>query len=235
MKKLALLLVILLFISQFALAANQAQNQAGQDDSEDEADGVGESNNTPEPELYQNQNQNKAEVKNTERVQARNTEELREMIQTQEMELERESNNSNMDKQKVFQNQNRVRLAVHALLSMENLTGGIGPQVSAIAREFNNSVQKTIQAEEQIQSRSALKRFFSGGDQEAAGEIETEAEQNQVRIQNLNQLHTQCNCTAEVKAMLQEQIQNMEQEQTRLMELAQEEKAKKGLFGWFKK
>ncbi|MFY1644910.1 hypothetical protein ACK11Z_14360, partial [Methanoculleus bourgensis] len=36
--------------------------------------------------------------------------------------------------------QNQVRLAVHTLLAAENRTGGIGRNISVIAREFNNSV-----------------------------------------------------------------------------------------------
>jgi len=45
-------------------------------------------------------------------------------------------------------------------------------------------------------------------------------------------LRAQCDCGEEVKAMLQEQIQNMEQEQVRLQQLAQNEKKNKGVFGW---
>ena len=135
-------------------------------------------------------------------------------------------------KQEIYKNQNRVRLAVHSLLAMEDLVGGIGPQVRDIARNFNNSVQSTIIAEEKIQTRSVFARFFAGGDAEAAEEMEQEVNQNQERIMQLKQLRENCTCTEEVKTMMQEQIQNMEQEQTRLNQLAQEEKQSKGLFGW---
>jgi len=110
--------------------------------------------------------------------------------------------------------------------------GGIGPQVSEIAREFNNSVQATIRAKERIQSRNRIIRFFAGGDEEAAQEIEEQVIQNRERIRQLQQLALQCECEEEVRALLQEQIQNMEQEQTRLQQLAQNEKKVKGLFGW---
>ena len=98
--------------------------------------------------------------------------------------------------------------------------------------EFNNSVQATIRAEERIQTRNFILSFFFGGDEQAAGEIEQEVNMNQERIQELTQLMNQCECDNEVKAMLQEQIQNMEQEQNRLQELAQEQKKSKGLLGW---
>ena len=42
----------------------------------------------------------------------------------------------------------------------------------------------------------------------------------------------QCECSEEVKSMVQEQIQNLEEEQNRLKQLAEEEKQNKGIFGW---
>lgn len=165
-------------------------------------------------------------------VQAQNTEQVRTMQQEQEQLMNQEMANMGSAEQKVYQNQNQVRLAVHALLSMENMTGGIGSQISTIAKQFNNSIQNTVRAEEKIQARNAFSRFLFGGDADAATELETEVVQNQNRIQEMNQLMEQCECDEEVKAMLQEQIQTMEQEQTRLQELAQSEKQNKGIFGW---
>ncbi|MBW2983198.1 hypothetical protein KY327_02750 [Candidatus Woesearchaeota archaeon] len=129
-------------------------------------------------------------------------------------------------------NQNRVRTTVQALLEVGNMTGGIGQQVSEVAREFNNSVQQTIQAEEQVRKKSGLARFFTGGAEKAARQLENQTAQNQQRIQELQQLHDQCDCEEPVKEMLQQQIRSLEQEQQRLQELAQEERQKKGLLGW---
>ena len=132
----------------------------------------------------------------------------------------------------VYQNQNRVRVAVHALLAAENLTG-IGKNVSAVAREFNNSIQATVRSEEKVRERSGIGRFLFGGDEKAAGELEQQAIQNQQRIMQMQQLVLQCSdCEPGVQAMLQEQLGNMAQEQTRLMQLAQDEKKDKGIFGW---
>ena len=115
---------------------------------------------------------------------------------------------------------------------MENLTGGIGPQVSQIARECNNSVQSTIRLEQRIQNRSGFARFFAGGDQEAGLALQQEVNQSQQRIRQLTQLRDQCPCDEETKALMQEQIQQMQQEQTRLQLLAQRETQSKGMFGW---
>jgi hypothetical protein len=184
-------------------------------------------NGTPEPTLYMGGEGMMA------RLRAETPEELRQMIQERRQEMAQEMQRmTDKTKEKVYQNQNRVREAVHSFLAMEDLVGGIGPQVREIARNFNNSVQATIKAEERVQKRNALQRFFAGGDNEAAEEIEGKVKENQERIQQLKQLREECECGSEVKALMQEQIQNMEQEQTRLQELAQKEKASKGMFGW---
>jgi len=165
-------------------------------------------------------------------VKAQTNAELKEMIQLKQQEMEHVQLNLSDEEKAVLQNQNKVRLAVHSLLSMEDLVGGIGQEVSALARNFNNSVQATIRAEEKIEARSGFTRFFAGGDAEAAEAIEEEVAQNQNGIQELKQLYAECQCDPEVKAIMQEQIQNMENEQLRLQVLADNEKASKGLLGW---
>ena len=115
---------------------------------------------------------------------------------------------------------------------MENLTGGIGPQVREVARNFNNSIQSTLRAEEKIEARGRFIRFFAGGDSEAAEELEQQVNQSRQRIQQLKQLRDECDCSEAVKTLMQEQIQNMEQEQDRLQGLAQAERKSKGMLGW---
>ncbi len=141
-------------------------------------------------------------------------------------------NNSGLSSNNRLKNENTVRVAVKTLLAAENISGGIGPQISAIAKEFNNSVKIQYTAEETIQNRNALSRFFFGGDSQAAGEIQQQIEANRVRLENLNNLMNQCgDCDEELKAMIQEQIQLLEQEQNRLQELSQAELNDKGLLG----
>lgn len=159
-------------------------------------------------------------------------ERIRVMVQQRQQEMNREMQKLNANEQKMYQNYNQVRMVVHTLLEMENLTGGIGRNISAIAREFNNSIQATMRMENKIQTRSGIAKFFFGGDSEAAKEIESQVNQNRLRIRELSQNMENCQCDEQVRAMLQEQIQNMEQEQTRLQQLAQKEKSNKGLFGW---
>lgn len=166
------------------------------------------------------------------RDQSRDIQEIRERIREQSRILNQSmtSNGPGRDNAKV--NQNRVRLAVHALLEMENRTGGIGRNVSMIAREFNNSLQAAIRAEERMQARSGIERLFLGGDEKAAAEALILVEQNRVRIMQLNQLMNEFECTDEMKSLMQEQIRELEREQTRLTELARKEKQDKGILGW---
>ena len=169
--------------------------------------------------------QNKEQIRNQ-------LDELKQSMQQKQQQLNSESQGLGEKKQQMMQNQNQVRVAAQTLSQMENMMGEIGKQVSEIAKNFDNSVQATIKAEEKIQTRSGFARFFVGGDKKAAEDLESEVTPNQQRIQELKQLKEQADCDEEVKAMMQEQIQNMEQEQQRLQELAQKEKKSKGLFGW---
>jgi len=169
-----------------------------------------------------------------EKAKAMNISDLNEGLKLKAQELNLSLGQYKQTIQKVYQNQNKVRLAVHALLDMEELVGGIGKNVSAIAKEFNNSLQRTLRAEENIAKRGGFARFFVGGDSEAAAELEEKTAQNRERVNELNQLREQCEeeCSEEVRALMQEQIQNMLQEQERLGELAQNEKKSKGILGW---
>ncbi len=164
---------------------------------------------------------------------AQNGLQLQQMIQEREQQLAQEASSTPQEDQNIIRNENRVRLAVHALLSAQNmLGGGIGPQVSQIAQEINNSVQVTANAEAQIQSRGFWTRLFFGGDAQAAGTIVQATTQNQTRMQQLTELIAQASTTPAVRTELQAQLQEMQQEQTRLQTLANTEQRWWGLFSW---
>ena len=174
-------------------------------------------------------------IPNENPMKAQTSTELQEIVQERQQEMTKEMEGLTAQQQNMYQNQNQVRLAVHSLLASEELMGGIGPQVSEIARECDNSVQATINAEEKIATRNAFARFFAGGDKVTGQQLEQLTIQNQNRIQEMTQLMENCECGEEVKTMLQEQLQNMEQEQTRLKTLAQNEIGFKGMFCWLRR
>ncbi len=178
------------------------------------------------------QTNNQGEVQQAQEQVRTQINDIKQEMEQKRQQMENEAKGSTDKKQQILQNQNQVRVAAQTLSQMANMIGGAGKQVSDIAQNFENSVQATIKSEEKIQTRSSITRFFAGGDAKAAEELETEVSQNQQRIQELKQLKDQCECDEEVKAMMQEQIQQMEQEQTRLQALAEAEKKSKGLLGW---
>jgi len=226
MKKIITLFLMLALVSSLVLAA---QGETGSKGIHEPGTGL------EDPELKaanQGTGQGLTNLETTTiQTKAKNQEQLQQMIQQKKQEMNQEMESMSEGKRNVYRNQNQVREAVHALLAMEDLAGGIGKQVSAVAREFDNSVQKTIQTEEKIQTRGAFARFFAGGDFESAEELDQEVNQNQQRIQQLKQLRTECQNEV-VCPFMDEQVKNLEQEQTRLQQLAQKEKQSKGLLGW---
>lgn len=129
--------------------------------------------------------------------------------------------------------QAQVDVALYALSISGNVTGSAGQEISRLASEINTSLAATVQAEQQIQGRNSFIRVLLGGDQAAAGLLIQYADQNQQRIQQMEQLLANCSdCDPQVRVMLEEQVQALSREQGRLTSLAQQEQADKGLFGW---
>jgi hypothetical protein len=90
----------------------------------------------------------------------------------------------------------------------------------------------TGRAEQRIQARDAVTRFFAGGDETAAAELEAQIARNNAQIQNLTQLMETPSLDPDALQLMQEQLQTIQQEQERLRLLAQQEKADRGIFGW---
>ena len=132
-----------------------------------------------------------------------------------------------------IKNENEVRIAVTTLLDVEDLSGGIGRNVSAIARDFNNSASSVRKIEDRIQSRSSFVRLFFGGDREAARELANQTAQNDARIVELRQLITNASLNSEVRATIEDQVRIIQLEQERLQQLSTREQEDRGLFGRF--
>lgn len=159
-------------------------------------------------------------------------EQIRERINQTSAEDEARAGGLSGPARAAWKYQSAVRTAVHAFLALGDLDGGIGQNVSAIAREYNNSLATRLQAEEQIHRRAGPGRFFFGGDTAAAGTILADLNRSQKQVGEMKRLVENCTCEDETRALLMEQIRAMEQEQDRLRELAGGEIADRGLFGW---
>lgn len=157
---------------------------------------------------------------------------LEQKIEMRKHELEDEEASTTPELRDVVKNANEVRLAVHSLLASKELLGGIGPQVSEIAKDMNDSVATTTVVEVKLQSRGLLTRLFFGGDSAAAEVISQEVARNQQRIDDLTKLLGEANVPADIQAILKAQITAIQEAQTRLLDLAQKEQKQWGLFSW---
>ena len=165
-------------------------------------------------------------------VATRNNSALRENIKKNREEYAASLNKTSTGTVGWMKNENDISVAVHSLLAMENLTGGIGPQVSEIARSFNNSVRSTLRLEERIQNRDVVSRIFFGGDQSAAQELAMITAENQARIMQIQQLVNTTDMDTETRALMEEQIRALDQNVAEWQRLAVQEQNDHGLFGW---
>jgi hypothetical protein len=178
----------------------------------------------------QNQIQDQDRLQNQTRVL--NATELHDQIQERARELDRDQMNLSRDRQQLLNQYNNESAFVYILQNQSDQFGSIGPQLSQYAMQINTSIQVEIQAQERIQSRNAVVRFFMGGDEVAAGELQQETLRNRQQIQEMQQVIEQCSCDPQVRLLLQNQLQQMEQQQTELQQRAQQELQDKGLLGW---
>jgi len=171
------------------------------------------------------------EAKSTLPAKAKDAKELKMISEKKVKELEAENKERKGAEKEVYKNQNEVRLAVHNLLAMEKMLGGIGPKVSAIARSFNNSVKKTIDAETRIKKKGRVSKFFTGGDREAAKDLEKEVGVEYELLRGLKDLTNKVETGIEAKKKMEEQVQVIEREVKRLKTVAEEEMKKMGVLG----
>jgi len=158
---------------------------------------------------------------------------LKQKIEKQTQKLqEAVASTTSPAKQNRLKNTNKVRIATNSLVVSKNLLGGIGQQVSEIAKKVSDSVATTTVAEAKIQSRGFFTRLFFGGDSVAAKVINEEVSQNQQHIDQLAQLLGQANISSDIKTTLDEQISALKDAQARLQDLARKEQKMWGLLSW---
>lgn len=162
----------------------------------------------------------------------RSSEELKAKIELREKELDQDEASTTFEDRDIVKNTNHVRLAVHAFLNSRDLLGGIGEQVSEIAKEMNDSNATTTRMEIKIHSRGFLTRFFFGGDKISADVISQAVVQNQRHIEDLIKLLGQANVSIDVQTTLNAQITALEDAQARLKALAEKEHGMWGVFSW---
>jgi hypothetical protein len=112
--------------------------------------------------------------------------------------------------------------------------GGIGQQVRVIAQQQNDSESTTTQAIEKVEKRNKIKTFLFGSDYKNLGALRSEMVQTRNRIEQLNRLMENVENEGN-KTELQNQIQALEQEQTKIENFIKAQEGKFSLFGWLVK
>ena len=227
MKKIIIVLMALMLLSATVVsAATQSQGANGQKNGDNNASLNSSKKDYPTQNAYQVisqlQEQNPNHGLNT---SIQTLEQIQSKIQQKQEEV-----NSTMATS--TQNQKMAQVAVQTMEETASMFGKSEANISKVSNEIKNSFEITTRAEERIRSKSGFVKFFTGGDNEAAGLIAQEIVRNENRIRELNRLIDESDFDPQTKAILQEQVQNIEQEQLRLKLLAEEEIHNKGILGW---
>ena len=121
---------------------------------------------------------------------------------------------------------------VQSLLQVADREGGIGEQVRVIAQQQNDSENTTTQAAiEKVEKRNKIKTFLFGSDYKNLGALRSEIVHTRNRLDQLNRLlPTVQNASNTVE--IQNQIQTLEQEQTKIENFIKAQENKISLFGW---
>ena len=251
MKKTGIILIIALCLLVLVLPVIAAADRQGSDtgsmtggDGNDgqthgEKNGVGgaEDNKTstvPPGEMSRENQQDVSDRnRNTPEEMSRNTSEVPERKNESSRDREASRLNASTLPPGWVKNPNEVRDTVQTLLAMENRTGGIGPQISAIAREFNNSADAGRQYEDRINNRDPISRFFFGSDRQAAAELANLTAQNQARITAIETLMDTTNMDAGTRSLMEEQLQILRLNLAYDQQLAARAQQDRGIFGWF--
>lgn len=129
------------------------------------------------------------------------------------------------------QNMSIVAQKVEELLGVEDRFGGIGKQISAVAREQKSAQGDLDELLTNVENRKGWKNRLFGYDRKVVSEMEGLVQRNQLRIQQLQELKSQVQNTGD-QQQLQETIQSMINQNTSLQEQIQQEKDVNGIFGW---
>jgi len=163
------------------------------------------------------------QVKNTNVVQTQNQGEDSQLsVKTQEAEQLNQAVDDSLTK---------VSDQVLELIDTVGAKGGIGQQVKVIAQDQTKLQQEIKSDVTQLNSRSAMAKFFIGSDKKLIQSMEQKMEQNRLMIQQLEQLMTQTQNQGDLE-QLQLTIDLMTYQNTSLQSKSEKESKSNGMFGW---
>lgn len=132
------------------------------------------------------------------------------------------------------QSMSTVAQKVEELLEVGGAQGGIGQQVKTIAQQQKQAQGEMMGQLSKLESRQGLMKKLFGADLKAIKNLKQQMEQNQLRIQELQELQNQVTNKAE-EIQIQELVHALVEQNTSLGEQIQAEEQVGSVFGWLLK
>ena len=182
----------------------------------------------------QNQNQVKTQSEGEDTQIQTNTQEQEAEGDDQESQAQGMPKGESPRSETAQEHMSAVAQKIEELLTTRTMQGGIGEQVRQVAQEQKQS-QEQIQTElEKVDNRGGLLRSLIGPNYKALKNMQKQMEQNQLRIQQLEQLQNQLANQGDI-AMVQETIQVLTEQNTALQDRIALEEQSGSLLGWLLK
>ncbi|OGY22921.1 MAG: hypothetical protein A2172_03230 [Candidatus Woykebacteria bacterium RBG_13_40_15] len=154
--------------------------------------------------------------------------------QTQEQESLKATSSANQNKnQTAQQNMERVQERFQALLQIQT-SGSVGDQVRVQARAQIQTQEQIREQLNKVEARKGLIKFLIGPHYPGLENLKEQLEQNQLRIMQLYQLHSQIQNQGD-KTAIQSAIEALIQENTSLQDKINEQDKSFSLLGWLLK
>lgn len=219
MKTFTLLVVasVLLTLLPDVHAANQAGNQGQPDSAIESSDTIIDPTRAAKLQPTMEAGKNRMENQNREQVNIQDG--------------TGDNANTQNRTQNTYEYINDVALKVQELQSLQSDTGGIGDQVRLIAQNQVKSQEMIKIQMAKLDNRSRLARMFIGPDFGAIRLMETEMEQNRVRIEELEKLKTQMTNQGDISA-IQAVIEVLNRQNLSLQNRLTAEEKVMSLLGW---
>ena len=172
------------------------------------------------------------QVQNQNQVKTQNAgEDSQLQVNTQEQESQGMPKGESPRSETAKENMSVVAQKIEELLTTKTTEGGIGEQVKQIAQE-QTEAQDQIQTElAKVDSRGGLLKSLIGPNYQALKNMQKQREQNQLRIQQLEQMKNQLINLGEI-TMVQETIQALTEQDTALQDRIALEEQTSSLLGW---
>jgi len=148
-----------------------------------------------------------------------------ESTSTNSTSTEQEEDNGDLHRSEVAKFVQRL----HEIAS--STTRGIGEQVREVAREEDESKDKTAENIKAIDSQGAFMKFLVGVNESNLKELQNSVTTIQSHIEKLNQI--KASSTPEVQKSLTTEAEALAQEQARVQSVIDANQNKPSLFGWF--